>query len=470
MCFSLEYDPTNASIIDLSARRDGNTRGTDRGRGRGGRGGLARGRGGRSEFSAVGPSDDPTNTTLVVENIPDEKFNEQAIREYFAEFGNIEEVTMQGFKKQLALIRYDDHEAAKRAWSSPKAVFDNRFVKVYWYKPEKAAKTETNGAARKDFTDTPMIDREEIERRQAELQRQHEERMRKRQELEEARKALEKQREELLKRQQEEKAKLMAKLGKPLDTETKKEPGQGEETVSEQTKALRAELAALEEEAKSLGIDPNASSPPATRGRGRGYGYPGSYYRGRGGFPPRGRGYDPTYRGGFRGRGGFPRGRGGVLRLDNRPKRVAVSGVEFTPERDEALRQYLIVCLPSLSDAIPDRLMNLQGIGEYESIDPNPERSDSLIVSFKDRYVAEKLMYGPRIIPSVGKVEMAWVANAPTTNPTSTGPGTDSATTATAPAVSKADESLANGGTHGAGAGPSREVDYDVAEDGESWM
>lgn len=310
---------------------------------------MTRGRGGRAEFSAIGPSDDPTNTTLVVENIPDDKFNEQAIREYFAEFGNIEEVTMQEFKKQLALIRYDDHEAAKRAWSSPKAVFDNRFVKVYWYKPEKAAKTETNGAARKESTDTPMIDREEIERRQAELQRQHEERMRKRQALEEARKALEKQREVLLKRQEEEKAKLMAKLGKTgaaLDAEIKKGSAQGEEHVSEQTKALRAELAALEEEAKSLGIDPNASSPPATatRGRGRGYGYGGSSYRGRGGFAPRGRGYDPTYRGGFRGgRGGFARGRGGVLRLDNRPKRVAVSGVEFTPERDEALRQYLIV-------------------------------------------------------------------------------------------------------------------------------
>ena len=39
------------------------------------------------------------------------------------------------------------------------------------------------------------------------------------------------------------------------------------------------------------------------------------------------------------------RGGGGssVLRLDNRPKRVAVTGVVLNSEQDEALRQYLTV-------------------------------------------------------------------------------------------------------------------------------
>jgi hypothetical protein len=32
-----------------------------------------------------------------------------------------------------------------------------------------------------------------------------------------------------------------------------------------------------------------------------------------------------------------------VLRLDNRPRRVAVSGVSLHSERDEALRQHLMV-------------------------------------------------------------------------------------------------------------------------------
>lgn len=344
----LEYDPTNAKILDIQTSR-GSDRNRGQGRGRGDRGGFAaRGRG-RAEFSHVGPNEDKSITTIVVENIPDDKLDEQVVRDYFSEFGTVLEVSLQA-NRHLALVKFDDHAAAKRAWSSPKAVFDNRFVKVYWYKPP--TKPETNGAQRPaSATKGEPFDREEFERHQSEAQRLYEEKMRKRKEMEEARQALEKQREELLKKQQEEKAKLMEKLGKKgasIEAETNGQheekttttPPSGEEHVSEKTKALRAQLAALEAEAKSLGIDPNAAteSPPPSRGRGRGY----PSYRGRGWYAPRGRGYDPSYRGGYRGRGAF-RGRGGVLRLDNRPKRVAVSGVEFDAEKDEALKQYLIV-------------------------------------------------------------------------------------------------------------------------------
>ena len=184
-----------------------------------------------------------------------------------------------------------------------------------------------------------------LRKQQAEAQRLHEERMKKRKEAEEARLALEKQREELLKKQQEEKAKLLKRLGEASGTTSEAEENgfaaAGDENASEQTKALRAQLAALEAEAKSLGIDPE-SGAQSFRGRGRGFGG----YRGRGrGFAPAPRG---AYRGSFRGRGA-PRGagRGGVLRLDNRPKRVAISGVDLNSEKDEALRQYLIVSFSS---------------------------------------------------------------------------------------------------------------------------
>lgn len=263
------------------------------------------------------------------------------VRDYFSEFGNIAEVNMQGFKKSLAVIKFEDHEAARRAWSSPKAIFDNRFVKVYWHKSQN--KPDSNGQAAGGDHDTPMFDREEFEKQQADAQKLHDERTKKRKEAEEARLALEKQREELMKKQQEEKAKLLKRLGDA--SAATGEAGQGEngsaaagdENASEQTKALRAQLAALEAEAKSLGIDPE-SGAQSFRGRGRGFG----------GYRGRGRGFDPSFRGSsrgsFRGRGG-PRGagRGGVLRLDNRPKRVAISGVDFNSEKDEALRQYLIV-------------------------------------------------------------------------------------------------------------------------------
>ncbi|PGH16857.1 hypothetical protein AJ79_01501 [Helicocarpus griseus UAMH5409] len=495
-----EYDPTKSNIVmdrpsSSGAASGGFSRGGDRGRGRGrgrgDRGGFNGPRRNRAEFSQAGPNEDRSITTIVVEQIPEDKFNEQTVRDFFSEFGNIIEVTMQPYK-HLALVKYDTWASARRAWASPKVIFDNRFVKVYWHKP--SSKAETNGA-RPGSSQSPTrnkpeeqpFDQEEFERQQAEAQRQHEEKLRKRKETEEARLALEKQKEALLKRQQEEKAKLLQRLGshegsgspdaqngtspQKADSETGKASTPVDENVSEQTKSLRAQLAALEAEAKSLGLDPAAAAsdsqyPP--RGRGRGWG---GYRGGRGAYVPRGRGgYDPSFRGGYRGRGA-PRGRGGVLRLDNRPRRVAVSGVEFNPERDEALRQFLL------------------GIGEYDSIEPHPDQPNSQIVNFKDRYVAEKLMYGPSEIPSVGKVEFAWVANHPNNNGTTTSaPGTRDGSVAAASGQPQQHGQLQgsgdgdavmgnNGGGNeadamlrkdGVGVG-AHEVDYDVAEMEDAW-
>ncbi|OJD19839.1 hypothetical protein AJ78_00198 [Emergomyces pasteurianus Ep9510] len=490
-----EYDPTKSNIVMDRPRsssatngqssagpssRGGERGGRGRGRGRGDRGGFTGSRRNRADFSHIGPNEDKSITTIVVEQIPEDKFDENTVRDFFSEFGNIVEVTMQPYK-HLALVKYDTWAAARSAWSSTKAIFDNRFVKVYWYKP--GSKAETNGAGSHPPHHPPghnkpgekPFDQEEFEKQQAEAQRVHEEKMKKRKETEEARLALEKQKEDLLKRQQEEQAKLLQRLGShhpettaPTTATTHTTPdgtnGTSPATAdSETTKSLRAQLAALEAEAKSLGLDPALSdSQYAPRGRGRGWG---GYRGGRGTFAPRGRGgYDPSFRGGgaYRGRGAAPpRGRGGVLRLDNRPRRVAVSGVEFTPERDEALRQFLL------------------GVGEYENIEPNPDQPDSQIVSFKDRYIAEKLMYGPTDIPSVGKVEFSWVANAPSA------PGTRDGSVSAPPlmqqqggqAATKENEDahMGNNGTHETDpmlrkdAGGHHEVDYDVAEIDDTW-
>lgn len=330
----VEYDPRASNIVTDSQRggREG-FRGSDRGRGRGrgDRGGFGP-RGRRSDFSAVGPNEDTSVTTIVVEQIPEDKLDEAAIRDFFSQYGTITEVSIQAHKK-LALITYDTHASAKQAWSSPKVIFDNRFVKVYWYKP----KPEKNGDATQ--TETPF-NREEFEKQQEEAQKTHEEKQKKRQETEEAKQALDKQREELLQKHQEEKEKLSQRLG-GADTSNGTQPAGAsaavDDNANDQTKQLRAKLASLEAEATSLGLDPHNADTSAGGYRGRGRGG----YRGRG-FVPRGRGYNPSYRG-----RGAPRGRGGVLRLDNRPRRVAVSGVEFNSDKDEALRQFLIVSRPS---------------------------------------------------------------------------------------------------------------------------
>ena len=318
---------------------DGPMRSSDRGRGRGrgDRGGFG-GRGRRSEFSAAGANEDTSITTIVVEQIPEDKLDEESVREFFSQYGEIVDLSLQPHRK-LALITYDSHASAKRAWSSPKVIFDNRFVKVYWHKP----KPERNGEQRE--AEGPAFNQEEFEKQQEEAQRAHEEKTLKRKETESAKQALEQQREDLLKKQQEEKERLLQRLGSKgvsngTEAAENKQETPADENVSEQTKQLRAQLASLEAEAKTLGLDPShsdAGSPFGYRGRGRG--------RGRGGFAPRGRGYDPSFRGGYRGRGAFRGGRGGVLRLDNRPKRIAVSGIEPNSEKDEALRQHLIVSL-----------------------------------------------------------------------------------------------------------------------------
>jgi RNA-binding protein 26 len=372
-----EYDPSNSSLMTgVESSNDGPSnfafRGNDRGRGRGGmrgdRGGYApRGRGGRAEFSSDRPNYDKSKTTIVVEQIPEGKFSDDEVRGFFSEFGNIVEVVMRPYKR-LAIVKYDDYEGAKAAYNSPKVIFDNRFVKVYWYvdqdslpkpppasasKPSNGANGGTPGHTPTVTESEPQIDIEEFARKQQDVQKAHEEKMKKKQEMEAARKELEKRQEDLLKSQAEEKRKLMeriaAKQGKsstPTAGSNSGTPATTEKSTT-QTDVLKAQLAALEAEAKSLGIDPNAPEDSwSGRGRGRGRGG----YRGRGTFAPRG------FRGGYRGRGGAPYARGGgAYNLDNRPKKVGLSGVDFSdPDKDESLRQYLLVCFFRIVSSNPN--------------------------------------------------------------------------------------------------------------------
>lgn len=332
------------------------------GRGRGDRGGFMQPRRNRAEFSHNGPNHDRSITTIVVEQIPEERFDESAVREFFAEFGKIEEVTMQAYKR-LALVKYEDYTSARRAYDSPKVIFENRFVKVYWYKPESIPTLPTNGTTAKhssttSSTDEQPYDKEKFERDAIAAQKKQDEKKALLRDTEAKRQALERQKEELAQRQAEEKKKLMDKLaakgkseGISINTDadnpswkTNGANGTDDSKASAQTKALRAQVAALEAEAKSLGLDTALTEEPwAARGRGRGRG------RGSGrawdGFAGRGSAFDSS-RGG-RGRGTFRGTRaGGAYNLDNRTKKVAVSGVEFDAKKDEALRQYLLVSFP----------------------------------------------------------------------------------------------------------------------------
>lgn len=339
---------------------------------------------------------------------------------------------------RVAIVKFDSWEAANTAWSSPKVIFDNRFVKVFWYKeddddaqptktsPSKATNGHVEGAApaTEAASADPELDLEEFHRKQQEAQKIHDEKMKKRLEIEHERQQLEERQKELRERQAETKRQLRAKLkatgiedGSLSPTETS--PNKGDKKTSVQTEALRAQLAALEQEANQLGLDPddNLDETPfwLQRGRGRGRGY-----RGSGTFVPR------AIRGsyGYRGRGGTVEARHAAYAaysLDNRPKVVALSGVDFTiPENDEALRQYLFVS--AVSSTLESYGTNgLQSVGEFKEVHGAPAVTH---VTFKDRKTAEKFMYGVSTSGSIhgidGKVEPTWANTAPPSAQTGT--------------------------------------------------
>ncbi|TKA83969.1 hypothetical protein B0A55_00210 [Friedmanniomyces simplex] len=365
-----EYDPTDSAMFDATPNRPGylptpGSNGRDGGSAhtRGGDAASRSGKPQRAEFSMTGVNRNRSITSIVVEQIPEEHFHEQIVRDFFSAFGNVESVTMQPYKR-LAIVQYDNHDSARSAYNSPKSVFDNRFVKVYWYKPDNLPQpphshlvVEPDGEVEMG-AEEPAFDIEDVAARQAEAQRKHDEAKR--------------QREEAQKRRHELDEKLVAvnferkKAADALAKRTGKTAsiGVGDDDEDEQTRFLKAKLAELQKEAWSLGIDPDSDDPtPYTHAyipRGRGG------YRGR--FTSRGRGqYQPTYHGGFS-------GARATMSLDNRPKIVAVTFTDGQYQ-EETLRQYLM--FNGLETAI---------------LTKHPERDDAALVAFQQRFEAENFM------------------------------------------------------------------------------
>lgn len=313
-----EYDPENAFLAlppGGRAKKAANSLRALRGLSHDSKGGRR-----RASFSQPGPSLDRTNTTLVVEQIPGENFSEEEIRAYFSQFGAIDHIRMHT-SNRLAILKFENRDGADQAYNSPKAVFDNRFVKVYWHRSTAEGGLTGGDAEPSEEREDPA----EIAKRQAEAQKAFEERRRKTEEAD--------ARSEEIDRQLKEKNEEMTLIRRQLAELSGDSPDEG---VFSQT------LATLQAEAEDLFAQRDPSEPS---GRGRG-GYGGGYRgRGKAAFPPRGR----AYRGGYRGRSAanaFP-ARSSVKRLDNRPRRLAVAPVEVDSPKDEALRQYLIVSLLS---------------------------------------------------------------------------------------------------------------------------
>lgn len=253
---------------------------------------------GRSSLGSVHNELSVANRRLIVEKLPDDKLNEEVIKSYFNQFGNLSKVRVDA-AQHLAELEFESHDQAVAAHNSPAPIFDNRFIKVYW--------------RRKDDQDPQEIDVEAVKRMQAVKQQQFLEREQKKKETQDKMQKLIDMRAKLL-QEQEALLKQGAAAGAISEAEALNEK-------------LKQQVDSLKAEAQMLGIDRSAS--PSARG-----GYRGGF---RGGF--RGRG-SPYARGGsFRGRGSY---RGGFANasLDLRPKSVLVKGVPN--EKEEALRTHLV--------------------------------------------------------------------------------------------------------------------------------
>ena len=89
----------------------------------------------REDFSGSSkPPVDRSTTTLVITDIPAPSLSVQAIREYFARFGEVTNIALESSSRR-ALISFGSNAEAYAAWKADEAVFGSRHVRVLWHRP-----------------------------------------------------------------------------------------------------------------------------------------------------------------------------------------------------------------------------------------------------------------------------------------------------------------------------------------------
>lgn len=359
-----------------------------------------------------------SDKTLVVEKVPEDKLSVDSINGWFKRFGTVTNVAVDP-RGGKALITFAEHEEARKAWKSEDAVFNNRFVKVFWHRPmeghgqggakalaasaslvaningkDQAGKpTPSTASAHKKSTTSAtfalaakqqLLEKQIAEQKSLMAQlgsttgdekkeimarlRKLGEEMKPSPSASLAPSALPAQKRSSLLEDHEQKER--ERLDKELDGHA--HDTTGEEAVEETTEDLKAKLARLKAEAASLGL-PEAMSEPSAfqrsyrpyRGRGRAGR---SYYRG------------PTMR------GGPPRA---SMKLDNRPKNLLLQGV--SSDGLQAVRDWYEVCT-SLDIHLTGFLTySSKTTGHVESVDTVD--NGNILVSFKTRSAAEQVHF-----------------------------------------------------------------------------
>lgn len=72
--------------------------------------------------------------TLGLDNIPNELNTIDKLNGHFKKFGTVVNITVKP-EKNKAFVQFTSNDEAYKAFSSPEAVLENRFIKVFWAKP-----------------------------------------------------------------------------------------------------------------------------------------------------------------------------------------------------------------------------------------------------------------------------------------------------------------------------------------------
>lgn len=367
-----------------------------------------RGRGGPGSFRPERRKD----KTLVLEKIPDDKMSLEHVNDWFKRFGTVTNVAIDQAHKK-ALVSFSSHEEAFAAWKSEDAIFNNRFVKVFWHRPMEgqgqagqrmlAASASALATANNEASQIPK--KPETLQLKSSASPSQTPLAAKQQRLEQLISEQKELMESLGKAPSEERKTIMARLRKldeemktlsstphpPPANSTKEEQekerldkelelhsvvnGNGE-NGKETTEDLKVKLEKLKAEAASLGI---TDSPSDTH-------YSSTYrpYRGRGrGFP----------RGGFR--GGVPRA---SMKLDNRTKRLLIK--DAGSNGLQAVRDWY------------------ESTGQMESAVATDD--GDIVVTFKSRHAAEQGLAKGSSIPVLGTIQVSWYMGSPPSVPLTT--------------------------------------------------
>ncbi|CAM9015343.1 unnamed protein product [Wickerhamomyces anomalus] len=303
----------------------------------------------------------PNAKHLIVANLPNDKLEEQLLRAYFSRFGAIDNVLID-LTSRIAEVEFANPYSAKKAWSSPVPIFDNRFIKVFFRK-----KDAENTAEEQKEKEEPF-DVDGFKKRQIEKQKEFEERLAK-------------------KKIQDAKLKEFIALKEKMLSNYEKELGSLEaqfKAEPEKEAQIKARVDAIQIAMQKDGVTPEAIAADKAKLNGT---IPFVPTRGRGRGSARGRGA-----GAARGRGGFnpyqrPTNASYNRKLDLRTRTVTVKNLS-DPKNEEFTKV-------------------LESFGDNVSKVANKSPS-SVNVTFNDRFHAERFLGEETKLDSVGALEKEW--------------------------------------------------------------